>query len=86
MALLKKTLKQGLKFKVLDLRTVKVIIATDASFANARGNEIQLRYIDQILDEEGTSNIFHYGSNSFKFIEMSVMAAEVQALVLGFYF
>ena len=83
---MKDTIDQGLDFVALDLKTVRLVLMTDASFANAEGMKSQLGYLILMVDAAGNCNIVHYGSNRCKRVVRSVMAAEVQALVLGFDF
>lgn len=82
----KETIMQGLTFVHIDLNTARIVLMTDASFANAKGFRTQLGYLILLADDEGRCNIIHYGSNRCKRIARSVMAAEIQALVLGFDF
>lgn len=44
----------------------------------------QLGYVSLMLEKHNNCNILHYGSNKCQRIERSVMAAEIQALVLEF--
>lgn len=81
---LKETIEQGLTFVPLNLETMRLVLMTDASFANAQGMKSQLGYLIMLVDDEGNCNIVHYGSNRCKRVARSVMAAEIQALVLGF--
>ena len=81
---LKETIEQGLTFVPLNLETMRLVLMTDASFANAQGMKRQLGYLIMLVDDEGNCNIVHYGSNRCKRVARSVMAAEIQALVLGF--
>lgn len=39
-----------------------------------------------LVDANGKGNILNYGSNGCKRITLSFMAAEINALILGFYF
>lgn len=48
------------------------------------GAKIQLGYVLIMTDDYGSCSILHYDSNNFRSIAISVMTAEVQALVLGF--
>ena len=83
---LKETIDQGLNYVALDLKTTKLVLMTDASFANAEGMRSQLGYLVLMVDDDDNCNIVHYGSNRCKRVARSVMAAEIQALVLGFDF
>lgn len=81
---LKETRTQGLNFTPLNLETVRLVLLSDASFGNAAGLKSQLGYLIMMVDSDDNCNIVHYGSNRCKRVARSVMAAEIQALVLGF--
>ena len=81
---LKATASQGLNYVPIDLKTARLVLMTDASFANAEGMKSQLGYVIAMVDDKGRCNIIHYGSNKCRRIARSVMAAEVMALVLGY--
>lgn len=81
---LKATSTQGLHYVPLDLTTTRLVLLTDSSFANAQGLKSQLGYIIAMVDEKDNCNIVHYGSNRCNRVARSVLAAEIQALVLGF--
>lgn len=83
---LQATKTRGLTYVPLDLRTVPIIILTDASFANATRLRSQLGYVILILDAKQRANIVHYGSSRCKGVVRSVLAAEVHGLLLGFDF
>ena len=83
---LQETKDQGLTYVNLDLRSARIVLLTDASFANAAGMKSQLGYLILMADDNGNCNLLHYGSNKCQRIARSVMAAEIQALVLGFDF
>lgn len=75
-----------LKFVPLHLKTARLVLVSDASFANARDLRNQLGYVIALVDGENNDNILHYGSNRWKRVARSVLAAEVNGLVLGFDF
>lgn len=83
-AFMKDTCSQGLDYVKLDLNSARIVLVTDASFANTRDLKSQLRYIILMVNEAGNFNVLHYESNRSKRIARSVMAAELFALVLGF--
>lgn len=64
--------------------TAHIHLATDASFASAKGLRSQLGFLIMLSDEDGNTNVLHYRSSRCKGITGSVMAAEVHALILGF--
>lgn len=74
----------GLYYVPMNLATVRLIFVTDASFANARGLKIQLRYL-LFMADTGRASIIHYSSFRCPHITRSVMASEGHTLVLGFY-
>lgn len=81
---LAKTAEQGLTFAPLDLESTKVVIISDASFANARGSRSQLGFLIILTDKDGNANVVHYSSARCKRVTRSVMAAELHALILAF--
>ena len=81
---LQKTKEQGLNYLPLDLESIRIVLLTDASFANATGMKSQLGYLLLLVDKHENCNVLHYGSDKCKRIARSVMAAELHALVLGF--
>ena len=81
---LKETKEIGLTYVKLNMEEIKIVVLTDASFANAEGLKSQLGYLILLVDDTGRCNVLHYGSNRCRRIARSVMAAEIQALILGF--
>lgn len=84
--ILKKTNVQGLNYVFLHLPSSKIVIPIDTSFANTRGMKRQLGYVIFMVDKHIRCNILHYGSKRCQRITRSVMAANVQGLILGFDF
>lgn len=82
--ILKDTAEQGLHFVKLGLDTARIVLISDASFANTKDLRSQLGYLVLMVDANEDCNILHYASNRSKIISRSVMAAELFALVLGF--
>jgi hypothetical protein len=74
----------GLTFVPLDLTKVRVVVFTDASFANAEKYKSQLGFVICLADDNNNANIVHFGSSKCKRVTRSVMAAELHGLVLGF--
>ena len=74
----------GLNFVRLNLKQLKLMLFTDASFANADRLKSQLGFVVVLSDETGKANILHYGSTKCKQVARSVMAAELHALLYGF--
>lgn len=59
------------------------MVLTDTSFSNAEGMKSQLGYEILLVDQSKACKIIYYGSNKCKRVARSVVAAVVQALVLG---
>ena len=74
----------GLRYVNLDRESLKLLLFTDASFANANKLKSQLGFVVVLADKHGRGNIVHYGSTTCKRVARSVMAAELHALVYGF--
>lgn len=75
----------GLILSPLDMKSVRLVLITDASFDNARDYRRQLGYVILMKDNTGESNIVHYASAICKRVTLPVLAAELHALVLGFH-
>ena len=80
------TKNQGLNYVSLDMESARLVLLTDASFANAPGCKSQLGYVIIMVDKFDKCNILHYGSNRCQRVCRSVLAAEMHALILGFDF
>lgn len=80
----KKTSDIGLNYVPLDLESTKLVLFTDASFANARNHKSQLGFIVAMVDDKMNTNIVHFGSTRCQRVTRSVMAAEIHALLYGF--
>ena len=74
----------GLKFVKLDIKTIRLLLFTDASFANCNNLKSQIGFLLVLADGSNNANILHYGSSRCKRITRSVMAAEVHGLIHGF--
>lgn len=81
---LQKTREQVLDYVPLYLTNGRLVLLKDASFANAEVIKRQFEYSLIMADDEVRCNVIHFGSNKCKPFARSVMAAEIQALVLGF--
>ena len=79
-----KTKTQGLKYVRLDPNSLRLILFTDSSFANAENFASQLGFVLVLADGNGNSNIVHFGSVRCRRVTRSVMASELLALVYGF--
>jgi hypothetical protein len=76
--------KKGITFVPLDLESLKLIVFTDASFANNKDFTSQIGYIVAITDKNNDINILHWSSTKCKHITRSVLASELYAIALGF--
>lgn len=83
---LKATNKQGLDIFLIDMKSVIVVILSDASFANASGLKIYLGCVMLLAEERQKVNFVHHGSSRCHQARRSVMAAEVHAQFLAFDF
>ena len=73
----------GLSYVPLDRNSVRLVLFTDASFANAKDLKSQIGFVLVALDKNMNANIVHYGSSRCKRTTRSVMAAEVHGLTFG---
>lgn len=74
----------GLTSHKFDIPSIKIVMLADTSFGNGRGLRRQLGFVILMIDNNGVSNIIHYGSSRCKRITRSVMASEIHALFLCF--
>lgn len=65
---------------------MRLLVISDASFANAQVLRIQLGYLFIMADEWGKANIVHFGSSRCKLVTLFVISSEVHALILAFDF
>lgn len=73
-----------LKFPELNHDTLRIVLFTDAAFANVDGEQSQMGFVIVLADDLDNACIVHYGSLKCKRVVRSVMAAELLALVHGF--
>lgn len=66
------------------MQTSRLVLMTDASFSHAAGMKSHLGYAHQMVEATRACNILRFVSNKCQRIARSVMAAEVEALVLIF--
>jgi len=78
------TIKVHLKYVPLDVNDLRLLLFTDASFANADKLKSQIGFVLVLADGSNNANILHYGSSRCKRITRSVMAAEIHGLIYGF--
>lgn len=77
------TFDVGLNFVPLDQDSVRLVLFTDASFANAKDWKSQIGFVLIAVDKDMNANIVHYGSSRCKRVARSVMAAEIHGLTYG---
>lgn len=75
---------RGLRFVPIDLRTARLIVFVDASFANNRDYSSQIGYVIVLADGANNANILHWSSTKCKRITRSVLASEVYGMAHGF--
>lgn len=73
-----------LTFKPLNLSTVKLVVFTDASYANNRDMSSQIGYVIVMMDDNDNANLVHWTSIKCNRITRSVLAAELYAMAHGF--
>lgn len=73
-----------MQYVPLQKDTLRLLLFTDASFANADKLRSQIGFVLVLADDQLNGNIIHYGSVHCKRVTRSVMAAELLALVYGF--
>ncbi len=75
---------RGLRFVELDKDTLKLIIFTDASFANNKDLSSQIGFVITLADGRNNANILHWSSIKCKRVTRSVLASELYAMAHGF--
>lgn len=75
---------RGLRFVNLDITTLKLVVFTDASFANNLNLSSQIGYIICLADASDKANIIHWSSIKCKRVTRSVLASELYAMAHGF--
>lgn len=73
-----------LQYTKINLYTAHVFLFSDALFETARGLKIKSGYLILLLDDENSAKIIHFGSQRRCRVVPSLMAAEIDDLVLGF--
>jgi hypothetical protein len=65
---------RGLKFVKLSLNSIRILVFTDASFANNKDLSSQIGYVLVIADEDGNANIVYWTSIKCKRVTRAVLA------------
>lgn len=74
---------RGLKYVKLNTKALRLIVFTDASFANNKDMTSQIGYVICRCDAEKT-NVIHWSSTKCKRVTRSVLASELYAMANGF--
>jgi hypothetical protein len=80
----KKDPSNALKYRKLDLESLKIKVYADSSFANNEDLTSQLGYIIMLTDKTGKCNILHYSSHKSRRVTRSVLGGEVYAFADAF--
>jgi hypothetical protein len=75
---------RGLKFVQLDKTSLKLLVFTDASFANNKDLSSQIGYVIVMADSNNQANIIHWSSIKCKRVTRSILASELYAMTHGF--
>lgn len=77
---------RGLIQQKLDLKTLKIVIYTDAAFSTNEDHTSQLGFLVLLSDASGKCNILHFSSSKSKRVARSVLGSEIYAFADGFDF
>lgn len=75
---------RGIKFVKLEINTLRIVVFTDASFANNADLTSQIGYVIVLADSNNDANIIHWSSVKCKRITRSVLASGLYGMALGF--
>ena len=75
---------RGLTFVPLDVKSLSLVIFTDASFANNKDLSSQIGYVIVLTDRNHSANIIYWLSIKCKRVTRSVLASELYGLAHGF--
>jgi len=75
---------RGLRFVKLRKESLRLIVFTDASFANNRDFSSQIGYVIVLADVNNNANILHWTSIKCKRVTRSVLASELYGMAHGF--
>lgn len=77
--------ERGLTFVPLKMSgELRVVVFTDASFANLGDHTSQIGFVTALVDEDDNANILHYSSIKCKRVTRAVLASELYGMVHGF--
>jgi len=74
----------GLTFVKLDVKTLKLVVFTDSSFANNKDYSSQIGYVIVLADGYNNCNLIHWSSIKCRRVTRSVIASELYAMGHGF--
>jgi hypothetical protein len=74
---------RGLRFVQLNIQSLKLMVYTDASFANNQDLSSQIGFVI-VLSDGNKANILHWSSIKCKRVTRSVLASELYAMAHGF--
>ncbi len=77
-------LTRGLRFVLLNRNQLKLMIFTDAAFANTFDLHSQIGYVICLTNNDVNVNLIHWSSTKCKRVTRSVLAAELYAMTNGF--
>jgi hypothetical protein len=75
---------RGITFVPLDKESLKLVVFTDASFANNKDFTSQIGYIITLADKDNNANIIHWSSTKCKRVTRSILASELYGMASGF--
>jgi hypothetical protein len=76
--------KRGLRFVQLNLDQLRLMIFTDAAFANTADLHSQIDHVVCLIDSFNKANLIHWSFTKCKRVIRSVLAAELYAMANGF--
>lgn len=77
--------KECLRFRALDLSSVRLVCYSDAGFASHEDDlRSQLGFVIAMVDDAGRANVVAYASRKCRRVTRSVLASELLALVEGY--
>jgi len=75
---------RGLKFVPLNKNKLKLLVFTDASFANNKDLSSQIGIVIVLADDLDRANTIYWSSTKCKRVTRSILASELYAMVHGF--
>ena len=73
-----------LRFVQLDIKSLKLIVFTDSSFANNQDLSSQMGFVIVLADKNNRANILHWSLIKCKRVTHSVLASELYAMTYRF--